>query len=219
MPTTTPAACRSASGAEPVGYMIEGDGRSVYFAGDTDVFARWRGGGAGRRRAAPDLGLGAALGARAHGPRARGPGAVALRRAADRGADPLGHLLSDPPRAAGEPPPSWTRLPRCSSGRRSNRPLEPRWARAEARRGDADVAGPRSLMAPAGPWSGREMPRRPRERRCGTCRVAETVVEPGAAKRLLRRGPSRGRARTRLLAHRAGRGGRRASRLRSCRGG
>ena len=45
--------------AEPLGYVIEGDGRSVYFAGDSDVF---RGNGrprAGRRRATADLGLGA----------------------------------------------------------------------------------------------------------------------------------------------------------------
>ena len=53
--------------AEPLGYVIEGDGRSVYFAGDTDLFDEMAALGARRRRAPPDLGLGADDGAGAHG--------------------------------------------------------------------------------------------------------------------------------------------------------
>ena len=38
MPSTTPGRLPFGVRAEPLGYVIEGGGRSVYFAGDTDVF-------------------------------------------------------------------------------------------------------------------------------------------------------------------------------------
>ena len=53
--------------AEPLGYVIEGAGRSVYFAGDTDVFPGMAELAPRRCRAAPDLGLGADDGAGPHG--------------------------------------------------------------------------------------------------------------------------------------------------------
>ena len=51
--------------ADPVGYVVAGS-KSVYFAGDTDLFDGMTRARAGRRRAHPDLGVGAGLGGGGH---------------------------------------------------------------------------------------------------------------------------------------------------------
>ena len=84
---------RWGSEIEPLGYVIRSDGRSVYFAGDTDLFDGDVGARAGRRGAAAGLGLGALRG---RGPSRPGDGGTspdAGPPAAGR-PDPLGNLLS-----------------------------------------------------------------------------------------------------------------------------
>ena len=87
-----------------VGYLIEADGRRIYFAGDTDLFdgmeTIWA--APPRRGAAARLGLGAAPGARPHGPGARRRGRRAAQRAR-HGADPLGHAVADGHALAAQP--------------------------------------------------------------------------------------------------------------------
>ncbi len=105
-----------ASGAA-VGYVVTGSS-TVYFAGDTDLFEGMGALGRHRRRADPDLGVGAD--SRAW--RASRPGACCrggqARRSARRGPDPLGDVLPDSPRPARRSP-----VPRAAARRvRGRRP-------------------------------------------------------------------------------------------------
>ena len=88
----------------PLGYVIRGS-RTIYFAGDTDLFDGMADLGTAGSRARPGLGLGADPWARP------APGSAARRRGAPapaparRRSDPLGHLLAtrDGPRLRREP--------------------------------------------------------------------------------------------------------------------
>ena len=84
--------------AEPLGYVIEGDGRRVYFAGDTDVFAEMAELAPVDVALLPIWGWGPTMGPGHMDPDSRGRGGGAARRPA-RDPDPLGHVLPDPPRA------------------------------------------------------------------------------------------------------------------------
>ena len=86
--------------AEPLGYVIEGDGRSVYFAGDTDLFDEMADLAPVDVALLPIWGWGPTMGP-GHMDPTRAAQAAALLRAACRDPDPLGHVLPDPPRHAG----------------------------------------------------------------------------------------------------------------------
>ena len=87
--------------AEPLGYVIEGDGRSVYFAGDTDLFDEMAALAPVDVALLPIWGWGPTMGPGHMDPTRAARGRGAASRAACRDPDPLGHLLPDPPRHAG----------------------------------------------------------------------------------------------------------------------
>ena len=97
--STTALVGRSERAARALGFVLGGT-RRLYFAGDTDLFDGMEElSGEARPRARADLGLGALARQRAPRPRGRRQGGRAPQ-AADRGADPLGHLPPRLPRAS-----------------------------------------------------------------------------------------------------------------------
>ena len=86
--------------AEPLGYVIEGDGRSVYFAGDTDLFDEMADLAPVDVALLPIWGWGPTMGP-GHMDPTRAAQAAALLASRCRDPDPLGHVLPDPPRHAG----------------------------------------------------------------------------------------------------------------------
>ena len=88
--------------ADPLGFVIEGDGRRVYFAGDTDVFAEMADLAPIDVALLPIWGWGPTMGP-GHMDPVRAAEAAALLGARRRDPDPLGHVLPDPPRDAGAP--------------------------------------------------------------------------------------------------------------------
>ena len=112
--------------ADPVGYVVSGS-KSVYFAGDTDLFDAMGELGPVDVGPHPHLGLGA------ESRRWRPPRPDASSRgcradpAGARRADPLGHVLSDPPRPDGQAPlrrPAAARVRRGAEGESAGRRVE-----------------------------------------------------------------------------------------------
>ncbi len=93
--------------AEPVGYMIEGDGRSVYFAGDTDVFDGMSALAPVDVALLPIWGWGPSIGPGPHGLPARGPGGGTPRRPGSRSRS-TGAPTIRSTSGCRDPPPSWT---------------------------------------------------------------------------------------------------------------
>ena len=85
--------------ADPLGYVVSGS-KSVYFAGDTDLFDGMRELGPVDVGLIPIWGWGPGLGSGGHLDPERAAEAVALVAAEARDPDPLGNLLPDPPRPA-----------------------------------------------------------------------------------------------------------------------